>query len=188
MQSLNITIKEFKMNDVKNKLNSQEKALLISKSDASFGDSVRSMRNKMINEGYLTSTTQVASFDKIMLTVRSNENNTLHKMLFDNLVSQKQLHFINNIKDLFKEGWMLSKAFRFYTGGMPISEINDWKMKQLMSIIDKKNKTDFEKIGIIENVKSSKDTKQYKTKSKAYIPKAKPVLASSIPVIIKKAT
>lgn len=177
------------MSDVKKVLTSQEKATLISKADASFGDSVKSMRNKMINEGYLTSATQVDTFDKIMLTVKSNENNTLHKLLFENLVSQKQLHFITNIKEMFKEGWMLSKVFRFYTGGAPISQVNDWKMKPLMTVIDKKDKSDFEKIGLLENSKAVKSTTPYKNaKKKPFKPKSKTTQVADIPVIIKKAT
>lgn len=176
------------MNDVKKVLTAQDKAVLIAKADVSFGDSVKSMRNKMINEGYLTSATQVDTFDKIMLTVKSNENNTLHKMLFDNLVSQKQVQFINNIKEIFKEGWMLSKAFRFYTGGSPVSQVNDWKMKPLMNVIDKKDKTDFEKIGLLDSGRISKDNKTYKTKSKPFVQRTKPKMANEIPVIIKKTT
>lgn len=177
------------MSDVKKVLTSQDKATLISKADDSFGDSVKSMRNKMINEGYLTSVNQVDTFDKIMLTVKSNENNTLHKLLFENLVLQKQLQFITNIKEMFKEGWMLSKIFRFYVGGGSISQVNDWKMKPLMTVIDKKDKSDFEKIGLIETSKSVKSNKPYKnTKPKSFSPKTKQTMAKDIPVIIKKTT
>ncbi len=172
------------MSEVK-KLTAVEKQELISGVDASFGDAVKSMRKKMIEDNYLTSATQVATLDKILVTVKENENNTLHKVIFDKLVAQKQVLFISNIKELFKEGWMLSKIFRFYTGGMPIKQINAWKMKDIMSVIEHKDKSQFEKI-FTEDKTKGKVFKKPAPKNKG--PKPVKVQAKDIPVIVKKAT
>jgi hypothetical protein len=176
------------MSEARNTLSSQEKATLISTVDLSFNDAIKSMRKKMIEDSYLTSATQVATLDKILLTVNANENNNLHKVIFDNLVSQKQLILINNIKDMFKEGWMLSKAFRFYTGGAPIKSINSWSMKSIMAVIETKDRSKFDTLGLDDNARISKDAKSKVFKKKPFTPKPTKIKATDIPIIIKKAT
>lgn len=180
------------MSEVQKALSVQEKATLVSTADVSFSDAIKSMRKKMIEDNYLTSATQVATLDKILLTVKANENNTLHKVIFDNLVAQKQLTFLNNIKEMFKEGWMLSKVFRFYTGGAPIKTINAWSMKSIMAVIETKDRSKFDTLGLNDNARISKDFKSNGVKSgvkkKPFVPKPVKTKATDIPVIIKKAT
>lgn len=188
------------MSTVNKNLSLQEKANLVAAVHPSFNNAIASMRKKMIEDNYLTSASQVATLDKILLTVKDNENNNLHKVIFENLVSQKQLTFINNIKEMFKEGWMLSKAFRFYTGGADIKTINAWSMKSIISVIDTKDKSKFEMLGLNEDKKSlvkkpfnqkskvqSADSNK-KVIKKVFKPKPKITNVNEISITIKKAT
>lgn len=172
------------MKDVQKTLSAAEKANLIATADASLSDAVKSVRRKMIDENYLTSATQVATLDKLLWAVKENENSSLPKVLFDNQVKGKQIEFINKIRSMFKEGWMLSRAFRFYTGGGHVAGLNSWKLKDIVRVIETQDRSDFGKLDLLEN---SKKTSNEKPKFKKK-PTAKPVrqAGKDIPIIRSK--
>lgn len=166
-------------------LTAQEKATLIATVDASYSDSVRSLRKKMIQEGYLTSVTQVNVFDKLLWGVKESENSQMSPALFANLLKTKQVNFIHNILELFKEGWMLSRAFRFYTGGAPAKELNAWKLRRIIEVIEKKDRSDFEKFEV-DKKPSVPVKKAFKPKSKKTFQKHAPQIAGKDVPVIKK--
>lgn len=161
------------MKDVKKSLTGQEKANLIASADKSLCESVQSMRKKLIQEGFLTSYTQVQVLDKLLWGVREAENNNISKALLDNLVKTKQVTLIQNIVELFREGWKLSRAFKFYTGGGPVAEMNAWKIKRILEVIVKKDRSDFAKF----------ETDEVK---KPAFPKKKPAMKSGKPAVKKE--
>lgn len=163
------------MKDVKKSLTGQEKANLIASADKALCESVQSMRKKLIQEGFLTSYTQVQVLDKLLWGVREAENNTLSKVLLDNLVKNKQVTLIQNIVELFREGWKLSRAFKFYTGSGPVAEMNAWKIRRILEVIAKKDRSDFPKMEADEVKKS-------------VVPKKKPVNKSAKPAVKKEKT
>lgn len=160
------------MKDVKKTLTGQEKANLIASADKNLSDSVQSMRKKLIQEGFLTSYTQVQVLDKLLWGVREAENNTMSKALLDNLVRTKQVTLIQNIVELFREGWKLSRAFKFYTGSGPVADMNAWKIRRILEVIVKKDRSDFAKLEADDN--------------KPMVPKKKPVNKSKHPVSNKE--
>lgn len=167
------------MKDVKKSLTGQEKATLIASADKNLGESVQSMRKKLIQEGYLTSYTQVQVLDKLLWGVREAENNMLNKVLLDDLVKNKQVALIQNIVELFREGWKLSRAFKFYTGSGPVAEMNAWKIKRILEVIAKKDRSDFEKFETDEVKKPVFPKKKTMVKPKS------PQENKTIPVTIK---
>jgi hypothetical protein len=176
------------MKDVQKVLTSAEKAQLIAAADVSLSGNIKSVRRKMIEEGYLTSVTQVSTFDKLLWAVKSNENSSMAKVLFDQQVMNKQIAFVNNIRELFKEGWMLSRAFRFYTGAAPIQELNSWKLKDIVRIIETKDRSMFEKLDLLDQSKRPEGKEAPKkpfSKPKSHKPPRK-VETKTIPIIIKK--
>lgn len=179
------------MKDLQKSLTPQQKAVLITNVDATFSDSVKSMRRKLIQEGYLTSETQVNVLDKLLWGVKEAENSSLSKALFDISVKNKQVEFIQHILELFKEGWKLSRAFKFYTGGGPIKELNAWKLRRIIEVIEKKDRSDFDKLESDDNKKKAPIHKNAKPKSKKPVndsSKKVPHKASTkeIPIITKK--
>lgn len=170
------------MKDVKKSLTGQEKANLIASADKSLCDSVHSMRKKLIQEGFLTSYTQVQVLDKLLWGVREAENNTISKALLDNLVKNKQVTLIQNIVELFREGWKLSRAFKFYTGSGPVAEMNAWKIKRILEVIAKKDRSDFAKMESEEVKKLVLSKKKPLNKSDKQVVKKEPTV---VPVTIK---
>lgn len=170
------------MKDVKKSLTGQEKANLIASADKSLSESVQSMRKKLIQEGFLTSYTQVQVLDKLLWGVREAENNTMSKALLDNLVRTKQVTLIQNIVELFREGWKLSRAFKFYTGSGPVADMNAWKIRRILEVIVKKDRSDFAKL-------DAEDNKPTVLKKKPVNKSAKPVAKKEqkvIPVTVKQ--
>jgi len=163
------------MKDVKKSLTGQEKANLIASADKALCESVQSMRKKLIQEGFLTSYTQVQVLDKLLWGVRDAESGTLSKALLENLVKTKQVTLIQNIVELFREGWKLSRAFKFYTGSGPVAEMNAWKIRRILEVIAKKDRSDFPKMEADEVKKS-------------VVPKKKPVNKSAKPALKKEKT
>ncbi len=174
------------MKEVQKQLTSQEKATLIAGVDNSYSDTVKSLRKKMIAEGYLTSFTQVNVLDKLLWGVKETENSNLNKVLFDNLVKTKQVAFIQNIVTLFREGWMLSRAFKFYTGGAPVKDLNSWKLRRIIEVIEKKDKSDFDKFEGDKKVVQKPTNKSFKPKSKNTVVRTAPKVAGKDVPIIKK--
>lgn len=168
-------------------LTAQEKATLIASADANLSDSVKSIRKKMIQEGYLTSFTQVSVLDRLLLGVKESENQNINQVLLTSLVMNKQVAFIRNILELFKEGWMLSRAFRFYTNGLPVKDVNAWKLRRILEVIEKKDRSDFDKIEADNKKTSGKPvSKNFKPKAKKPVVKqTTQVAGKDIPVLKK---
>lgn len=167
-------------------LTAQEKATLIASADASLSDSVKSVRKKMIQEGYLTSFTQVSVLDKLLWGVKESENHTINQVLLANLVMNKQISFIRNILELFKEGWMLSRAFRFYTHGMPVKEVNAWKLRRIVEVIEKKDRSDFDKIEAEKKPVGKPVAKGFKPKAKKPVVRSTSQVAGKDVPVLKK--
>jgi len=168
------------MKDTQKSLTPQEKATFIANADISYSDSVKALRKKMIQENYLTSATQIQMLDKLLWGVKEAENSTISKALFDNLVKSKQITFIYNLIELFKEGWLMSKAFRFYTGNGPVKELNTWKLRKIIEVIEKKDRTDFAKF------EADLDKKKIPAPKKPFKKKTPAVNEKSVPVVTTK--
>lgn len=177
------------MKDVQKMLSAQEKAQLITAGDNTLSDAVKSVRRKMISENYLTSVTQVATLDRLLQAVKDNENSSLAKVLFEKQVMNKQIELLRNILDMFKEGWMLSKVFRAYAGSDHVKEINAWKVKDIVRVIETKDRSRFEQLGLFKSDKAP--VKPQASKPARKKPYSKPrqgkpqTAGQDVPVIVK---
>lgn len=112
-----------------------------------YSQAVRSHRTKLINENYLTTKNQVQIFDEILNGIeRELKNKTnLSEILFKNKLQSEQTSFIMSCITLFNEGWKVVKAYNFYT-----QKGNSFKFNIFIKVVQTQNKSDFEKLGLIE--------------------------------------
>lgn len=138
-------------NHTKNELNDEQRKSFsltnVNGTPLSYSQSVKSHRTKLISEGYLTSKNQVQIFDDILISIEKNlkTKTNLSEVLFKNKLQSEQTLFIMNCIKLFNEGWKVVKAYNFYT-----QKGNQFKFDSFLKIVETQDKTDFEKLGLIE--------------------------------------
>lgn len=102
---------------------------------------VQNRKQQLESKGFFTSNTQKEVFDLLLdaISKSSKFESIGNAVLIQQMVQKTQVELINNLSDLFSEGWMLVKYFKHYA---KVKDIKQARTNQVWSVINAINLKD----------------------------------------------
>tara|TARA_B100000700_G_scaffold298745_1_gene364958 strand:- start:5589 stop:6068 length:480 start_codon:yes stop_codon:yes gene_type:complete len=145
---------------------------------------VEQRKKQLKDTGFLTSTSQEQVLDKVLNTIQNSQKfkSIGNPVLAQERINREQISFINNIRDLFQDGWQLVVFFKFYAKTKNIHDASGFNIWNVINAVEKKDRSNFSKL--FTERRKSKDIKPKFNKKRTTKPK--PQLNKNVEIIHKK--
>lgn len=129
-------------------------------------------KKQMEAKGFFTSETQKKVFDLLMESIaKSNKFESIgNAVLQKQMVEKTQILIINNLQEMFSEGWMLVKYFKYYAQTKDVNNVQPRNIWNVINAIETKDRTKFTAL-FVKQPLATKNAGKSKTFKPSFKPK-----------------
>tara|TARA_B100002019_G_C21151298_1_gene538405 strand:+ start:479 stop:943 length:465 start_codon:yes stop_codon:yes gene_type:complete len=148
-------------------------------------DIVEQRKKQLKDTGFLTTKTQEQVFDKVLETIQKSQKfqSIGNTVLAQERINREKISFINNMRDMFQEGWQLVVFFKYYAKTKNIHEVSGFNIWNVINAVEKKDRSQFSKLFTAK--RKSTDVRPKFNKSKTR-PRMKQQPNNNVEIIHKK--